>query len=430
MKVLVIGMGYVGTTLSLVLANEGHQVTGVDIDKQKIECLKNKHLYFYEPGLEQLLDKHLDNHSISFSTDVQTGIRDNEVIFVCVGTPQSEDGSPDLRYITATANEIGQSMNGYKLIIIKSTVPVGTNEMVSQWVEEAQVTPYPFDVVSNPEFLREGSALYDSLHPDRIVIGSTNENALQLVKSIFKDLHCPIVETTPRTAELIKYVSNSFLATKISFMNEIAKLCDSLGTNVNDIARGVGLDHRIGSHFLEAGIGYGGSCFPKDIKALLKTGAEQKVPLSILQSVENVNEQQYMYLMEKMLNRLGSLTNKSIAVFGLSFKPNTDDVREAPAFFIINYLLSKGVKINIHDPIVQLERFYSGYDIEQFDTAELAAAGTDAVILCTDWPHYMGVDWKSIQTTMNTPNLYDGRNMLNSKQMTDLGFYYEGVGYK
>ncbi len=422
MKVLVIGMGYVGTTLSLVLANEGHQVTGVDIDEEKITTLKNGKLYFYEPGLDKLLEEHLQNQTITFSTDIQTGIKQNDAIFICVGTPQSEDGSPDLQYISTSAKQIGQSMNDYKLVIIKSTVPVGTSELVKQLIEEEQLRKYPFDVVSNPEFLREGSALYDSLHPDRIVIGSSNERALIQVKNLFINLRCPIVETTPRTAELIKYVSNSFLATKITFMNEIAKLCDSLGSNVNDIARGVGLDHRIGPDFLEAGIGYGGSCFPKDVKALLKMAAAQKVELQILNSVDQVNTTQFMYLIQKLEAKLVSFKDKRVAVLGVSFKPNTDDVRESPALSIIHYLLNQGVKVKIHDPITR----YS--EVEQSATVEEAASGVDAIVICTNWPEYKEVDWKHIKTLMRMPIIFDGRNMLPASELSNLGFYYQGVG--
>ncbi|WML24832.1 UDP-glucose/GDP-mannose dehydrogenase family protein [Neobacillus sp. OS1-33] len=422
MKILIIGTGYVGTTTGLIFCEMGHKVTGLDLDEQKIQALRAGNLYFYEPGLEELLTKHLQTNQLAFTNDTETAIKDNDLIFICVGTPQAPDGSADLTYVKKVAKSIGQHLNQYKVIVTKSTVPVGTAKLVTSVIQENQTFPIPFDVVSNPEFLREGSALEDALHPDRIVIGTTSETARTIMRELYKDFHCPIVETHPKASEMIKYAANSFLALKISYINELARVCDKLSINVNDISNGIGLDHRINPHFLKAGMGYGGSCFPKDVNSLIQTAKELGNPLSILEAVVKVNAEQPVYFIEKMKQSLGSdLKNKTIAVLGLSFKANTDDTRESPSLILIDKLLEEQATIKTHDPIVKMGVPH------QFLTIEETVAGADALVICTDWDDYKNLNWQSLKTLMKQPYIFDGRNMLDKEKVEKLGFYYFGM---
>jgi UDPglucose 6-dehydrogenase len=421
-KILIIGTGYVGTTTGLIFCEMGHKVTGLDLDEQKIQALRAGNLYFYEPGLEELLTKHIQNNQLTFTNDTETAIKDNDLIFICVGTPQAPDGSADLTYVKKVAQSIGQHLNQYKVIVTKSTVPVGTAKLVTSVIQENQTFPIPFDVVSNPEFLREGSALEDALHPDRIVIGTTSETARTIMRELYKDFHCPIVETHPKASEMIKYAANSFLALKISYINELARVCDKLSINVNDISNGIGLDHRINPHFLKAGMGYGGSCFPKDVNSLIQTAKELGNPLSILEAVVKVNAEQPVYFIEKMKQSLGSdLKNKKIAVLGLSFKANTDDTRESPSLILIDKLLEEQATIKTHDPIVKMGVPH------QFPTIEETVAGADALVICTDWDDYKNLNWQSLKTLMKQPYIFDGRNMLDKEKVEKLGFYYCGM---
>ncbi len=422
MKILIIGTGYVGTTTGLIFCEMGHKVTGLDLDEQKIQALRAGNLYFYEPGLEELLTKHIQNNQLTFTNDTETSIKDNDLIFICVGTPQAPDGSADLTYVKKAAKSIGQHLNQYKVIVTKSTVPVGTAKLVTSVIQEHQTSPIPFDVVSNPEFLREGSALEDALHPDRIVIGTTSETARTIMRELYKDFHCPIVETHPKASEMIKYAANSFLALKISYINELARVCDKLSINVNDISNGIGLDHRINPHFLKAGMGYGGSCFPKDVNSLVQTAKELGNPLSILEAVVKVNAEQPVYFIEKIKQSLGSdLKNKTIAVLGLSFKANTDDTRESPSLILIDKLLEEQATIKTHDPIVKMGVPH------QFPTIEETVAGADALVICTDWDDYKNLNWQSLKTLMKQPYIFDGRNMLDKEKVEKLGFYYFGM---
>jgi UDPglucose 6-dehydrogenase len=425
MNVLVIGMGYVGTTLSLVLAKSGHHVTGLDLDLQKISALNQGNIYFHEPGLQELLDELTSTDRLSFTTDVQKSIHGNDVVFICVGTPSNEDGSANLQYIKSAATMIGENINDYKVVIIKSTVPVGTNETFESWIQEANTTEFKVDVVSNPEFLREGNALNDSLNPDRVVIGSSSDRATAIVKQLYHDVDCPILVTSRKGAELIKYTANAFLALKISFINEVAKLCDTIGVNIQDISKGIGTDHRIGSHFLNASLGYGGSCFPKDVSALLSTAAKYNVPLNIMKEVVAVNQIQPKYLLSQIKQQLGNLTNKKMALLGLSFKPHTDDIRESPALKMIDLLLKEDAIIHVHDPVVKLH----STKIDQFNKPEEAVENADAIIICTEWPQYNSLPWKEIKGKMNTPYIFDGRNMLDREQIKQIGFLYRGIGY-
>ncbi|MDG4656628.1 UDP-glucose/GDP-mannose dehydrogenase family protein [Ectobacillus antri] len=423
MNILVVGTGYVGTTTGLIFAEHGHKVTGVDIDENKIVNLQAGKLHFYEKGLEELLNKHLQQNNITFTTHIEQCIGDHDVIYICVGTPQKEDGSANLRYLEEVARSIGKYMNGYKTIVTKSTVPVGTAEKVTKWIEEEQVTLYEFDVVSNPEFLREGSALHDALNPDRIVVGALTKRAFEQMRSLFGKVTCPYVETTPRAAELIKYAANSFLALKISYINELARLCDQLNINVKDVAMGMGLDKRIGSQFLGAGIGYGGSCFPKDVNALLNTGHVNAVPLTILKSAVEVNQTQPFYVLKKMEHVLGNWIGKTVAVLGLSFKAGTDDMRESPSLIVIDYLLKQGVHVKVHDPVVR----WSSDKVLQFQSIEETIADSDAVLICTDWNQYKEFSWGAVKTLMKEPIIFDGRNCLDQEELQNLAVVYHGV---
>lgn len=430
MNILIIGMGYVGVTTGLVFAELGWQVTGLDTDAMKIKALSEGTLSFYEPGLDLLLTKHLVSGNIRFTSSAEEAIRENSVIFLCVGTPSDKDGSADLQAVRGAAQTIGTYMDDYKIITVKSTVPIETNHKVVSWIRESQSQPYTFDVVSNPEFLREGSALYDSLHPDRIIIGSESEQAAATISSLYAQINAPIFVTTPKTAEMIKYASNAFLATKISYVNELSRLCEALEVDVSDVTKGMGMDHRIGPHFLKAGIGYGGSCFPKDSKALVFTAKQQGIELNILDKVIHVNDTQVSHFMNVWEHKLGGFTDKTIAILGISFKPDTDDLREAPSLAIIQHLQSKQAVLRVHDPIAKLPASYLSNMVQQFDAIEMALQGCDAIILCSEWQAYIQADWAQLRTHMNDYYVFDGRNMLNAKEMTALGYSYYGIGHR
>lgn len=422
MNVLVIGTGYVGTTTGLVLCERGHKVMGLDIDKKKVEALSNGRLHFYEKGLPKLLKEHLEKKNISFTTDVKAAIEQNDIIFICVGTPKNEDGSADLSAVYSVARMIGTFMNQYKVVINKSTVPVGTAAKVKEIIESVNAD-IPFDVVSNPEFLREGSALYDALHPDRVVIGGSSQKAFEMMRSLYSTETAPFIETTPQAAELIKYASNSFLALKISFINQLARLCDTLEVDIDEVSKGMGLDHRIGPHFLKAGIGYGGSCFPKDVSALISIAKEQGIRLSILEEVEAINKSQPFYLINKLENALGVLEKKRIAVLGLAFKPGTDDTRESPSLVLIDELIKKGCSLKVHDPIVTV----TDQRVEQCTDVIGTVSDTDAVVLVTDWGEYTQFDWGKVFEVVKQPYVLDGRNVLNKQELENLGFHYQGI---
>ncbi|MEH7380577.1 UDP-glucose/GDP-mannose dehydrogenase family protein [Bacillus sp. JJ1533] len=424
MNVLVIGTGYVGTTTGLVLCENGHKVIGLDIDENKINSLNEGKLYFYEKGLDELLITHLNRGNISFTTEPMDAIQNSDIIYICVGTPEKEDGKADLKFVRDVAMMIGKYINNYKIIVNKSTVPVGTAKMVSNIIMENNRDNIPFDVVSNPEFLREGNALSDAINPDRIVIGSSNMEAAKMVSELYTNVTAPIIVTSPETSELIKYASNSFLALKVSFTNELSKLCDSMKIDIDEISLGMGLDHRIGPYFLKAGIGYGGSCFPKDVNALLTTSKDYGVNLSILEQVVSVNDSQPLYFIDKVARILGELKNKTIAVLGIAFKPGTDDTRESPSLRIIEYLVNAQCNVRVHDPIVTI----SLQEVEQFTHVIDAVKGADAVLICTDWDEYRLLDWDSIRKEIKQPYIFDGRNFLNKEELETIGFIYEGVG--
>ncbi|WP_087971984.1 UDP-glucose dehydrogenase family protein [Oceanobacillus rekensis] len=429
MKVLIIGMGYVGTTMGVVFANAGHEVTGLDIDEGKIDSLKKGKLYFYEPGLQEMLVNQMDHQRLSFTTDTKKAIENHDILFITVGTPPLENGNADLTYLKKVAQMIGRFKNREKTIIVKSTVPIGTTSKVEQWISEAGADSNPVNVAMNPEFLREGSALQDALYPDRIIIGSDNKTTLKTLHKLYQSFSCPILKTTAMAAETIKYASNAFLATKISFINEMAKLCDTLGVNIKDVSKGMGLDDRIGPHFLEPGLGYGGSCFPKDIKELLLTADTYQRPLHLLKEVEKINKNQSSYFIEKVKNSFDTLEGKRIAIFGLAFKSHTDDTRESVSFPIIDQLLEEKSNVVVHDPVVQLSKDWVGKGVQQSSDPYEAVKGCDAILICTNWPVYKELDWERVHQLVKQPYIFDGRNMLEAKKVKDLQFHYKGIGY-
>jgi len=428
MSILIMGLGYVGVTTGLVFAELGWNVVGYDPNRERLGALAEGMLPFHEPELADKLNHHGASGRIRFTDDIAAAVAECETIFICVGTPASSDGSADLQYIKQASEMIGRHMQQYKLIIIKSTVPVGTNEKVAEWVGEARQGDIPFDVVSNPEFLREGSAWYDAMHPDRIVIGSHHREVVYKVRQLYRGIACPIMVCSPRTAEMIKYASNAFLAAKISYMNELARLCDLLGVNVNDVAAGMGLDERIGHRFLHAGIGYGGSCFPKDVKALLHQAEQHGMRLSILEQVHHVNRTQAKYAVDLWEPVLGTYADKAVAVLGLAFKKDTDDQRESPALSIITELMNRDAYIRVHDPMARLPKSKQSARLVQLDSIEDVLRGADAAIIATDWPVYAELDWGKLRDVMKAPVVLDGKNILNGNRMQMLGFIYRGVG--
>jgi UDPglucose 6-dehydrogenase len=431
MKVSVIGTGYVGLVAGTCFAESGNDVICVDIDERKVKMLRKGECPIYEPGLPELLRKNIAEKRLSFTTDLDGAVRKTAIIFLALPTPQSEDGSADLQHVLAVAKKIGKMMDGYKVIVNKSTVPVGTTDKVREIV--AAQTKHPFDVVSNPEFLKEGAAVNDFLKPDRVVIGSRSQKALD----IMADLYSPFVRTgnplimmDERSAELTKYAANSFLATKVSFMNEIANLCERVGADIDLIRKGLGTDARIGNQFLFAGLGYGGSCFPKDVAALLNTARAHGQELQIVNSVEEVNRRQKKLVVEKLKGHFGgSLKGKTIALWGLSFKPNTDDVREAPALTIIDALLKEGAHIHAHDPAAMEEtKKKIGDAVKYYEGNYEALKGAHALIIVTEWNEFRRPDFDRMKALMKEPVIFDGRNIYNPHVMAEKGFVYYGIG--
>lgn len=431
MKITVIGTGYVGLVAGACFADMGNEVICIDNNLEKISQLKNGIIPIYEPGLEELVKANTAEKRLTFSTDIDNAVKTSEVCFIAVGTPQGEDGSADLKYVFDVAKSIAKAMNGYKVIVDKSTVPVGTAEKVTEIIK--QNTSYPFDVVSNPEFLKQGNAVDDFLHPDRVVIGSDSDRAT----GIMQDIYAPFFRTGNRvivmdvkSAEMTKYASNSFLATKISFMNEIANLCEKVGADAEMVRVGMSTDSRIGNKFLFPGLGYGGSCFPKDVKALIKTGLENNCTMSIIASADRVNKSQRKSFVEKIVHRFGeNLEGKTFAVWGLAFKPKTNDMREAPSITIINSLLEKGAKLKAFDPkAVDDAKFYFKDKITYAKTAYDALDNADGLLLLTEWNEFRRPDFEKIKTMMKTPVIFDGRNQYDTKRLEEKGFEYHQIG--
>lgn len=433
MKICVIGTGYVGLVAGACLADMGNDVICVDNNKDKIEKLQNSIVPIYEPGLEELIKVNKSENRLHFTTDITSAVQKSEVCFIAVGTPQGEDGSADLQYVFQVAESIAKSMNGYKVIVDKSTVPVGTAEKVSKIIKDN--TDYDFDVVSNPEFLKQGSAVDDFLSPDRVVIGSNSNKA----SAIMQEIYSPFFRTGNRvivmdvkSAEMTKYASNSFLAVKISFMNEIANLCEKVGADAEMVRVGMSTDSRIGNKFLFPGLGYGGSCFPKDVKALVKTGSENDCEMSIIKSADNVNKKQRQYFIDKITKKFGEdLSGKIFAVWGLAFKPKTNDMREAPAITVINALLEKGAKVQAYDPkAMESAEFIFGDKISYAKNSYDALKNSDALLLLTEWNEFRHPDFDIIKNLMKTPIIFDGRNQYNRSRITSRGFEYICMGNK
>lgn len=428
MKLTVIGTGYVGLVSGVCFALGGHHVICVDKDETKIEKLKRKESPIYEPGIEELIELNLREGRLSFSSDLQESVRRSDIIILAVGTPSLPNGEADLSYIEGAASEIAQAMEGHKIIMTKSTVPVGTNERIANII--SKYTTEPFDIVSAPEFLREGSAIRDTLHPDRIVIGLDNPELEPTMRELHKGFTENVFVTDIRSAEMIKYASNAFLATKISFINEIANICEKVGADVTEVAEGMGMDQRIGSSFLQAGIGYGGSCFPKDTNALIQIAGNVDYEFKLLKSVVEVNKGQRFMIISKLHESLGSLVGKTIGIWGLAFKPNTDDVREAPAREIVEALVNEGATVKLYDPIAA-PNFKQQFDHSQLrwcNLPEEAAEGTDAVCLLTDWSLLKEIDLHQLAKSMRSGVLIDGRNVYTKEQIEGTGLVYHSVG--
>lgn len=432
MKITVIGCGYVGLVTAAALAEAGHWVTGVDRDPLKINKLRRQEVPFYEKDLEPLLRRHAKTGRLSFTTSLGLGVANSQIIFIAVGTPPLSDGAVDLSQIEAVAAEIGPQLHSYTVIVNKSTVPVGTTQRIKAIIGQHTRRPVPFDVVSNPEFLREGNAVYDFMNPDRIVIGADSPQAFKLMEEIYRPLlkkKIPLIQTNPETAELIKYASNAFLATKISFINEIAELCEAVGADLPTVARGMGLDHRIGPEFLAAGPGYGGSCFPKDTKALIHLARTHGKQVSIVEATDAVNTRVQKKMLAKIIRTLDPPTGKTIAVFGLAFKANTDDLRDSPALPIIEGLLRAGAQIRVHDPkALAAGKEIFGDKITYCEDEYTAAQNASAVVIVTEWEQYRQLNLDLLKAKMAQAIVIDLRNLLPPEQVRAHGFIYEGIG--
>jgi UDPglucose 6-dehydrogenase len=428
-KICVVGTGYVGLVTGTCFADLGNQVTCLDLDENRISKLKQGIMPIYEPGLVEMVDQNVRSGRLVFTTDYQEGLADAEFAFIAVGTPSGDDGEADLQYVRVAAEGIAGVMNHPIIVVNKSTVPVGTGDWVSDIITKCCSNgKFEFSVVSNPEFLREGSAINDFMNPDRIILGSTNPNAANRVAQLYNSLRCPIMVTDLRTAEMIKYASNAFLATRISFINEIANMCEEMGADVREVARGMGQDKRIGHAFLDAGLGWGGSCFPKDVKALVHMAVLQGTHPQLLQAVIEINRNQRRRVVFRLRRALNGLNEKVIGVLGLSFKPNTDDIREAPALEVIHLLENEGATVKAYDPQAMIAASKVLNRVKLCDNPYLVAEGADALILATEWNEFKQLDFARIFQLMRKPVIMDARNLWDPDRMRSLGFKYFGVG--
>ena len=437
MNIAIVGTGYVGLVSGTCFAEMGAHVTCVDVDTQKIAKLKNGIMPIYEPGLEELVKRNAEVGRLKFTTDLTEVLDDVEVVFSAVGTPPDEDGSADLKYVLAVARQFGQHINKYTILVTKSTVPVGTAEKVKAAIQEEldkRGVDVPFDVASNPEFLKEGAAIKDFMSPDRVVVGTESEKATKVMTRLYKPFlinNFRVIFMDIPSAEMTKYAANAMLATRISFMNDIANLCERVGANVDSVRKGIGTDSRIGSKFLYAGCGYGGSCFPKDVKALLHTGLDNDYHMEVIEAVERVNEKQKSIVYDKILKTAGPVKGKTIALLGLAFKPETDDMREAPALVVIDKLLKDGATVRVFDPIAMEEckrRIGDSvtYCKDMYDTCD----GADVLALMTEWRQFRMPSWNVIQKVMRGNVVVDGRNIYDRHELEDLGFVYTRIGEK
>lgn len=431
MHIAVIGTGYVGLVSGACFAEFGVDVTCVDVDVTKIEKLNNGIIPIYEPGLDKIVTKNVAAGRLHFTTDIKSAVEGALVVFLAVGTPPQPDGTPDMSYYRQAAKDIAGSMNGFKVLVTKSTVPVGTGKWLREFVSANLAIETDFGVASNPEFLREGAAIEDFMRPDRVVIGSNEDRAIDVMKDLYRPLYLietPIVITSLEAAELIKYAANAFLATKITFINEVANLCDAIGCDVHDVARGMGMDNRIGRKFLHPGPGYGGSCFPKDTRALTTVADQFGVETRIVDAVIEANERQRDAMIPKIEKLVGDLTGKKIGVLGLSFKPETDDMRESPAIDIIAQLQKRGATIKAYDPVAMDESRHYIYGIEYATDEYDAIDGADALVILTEWNQFRALDLDRVKELLTSPKIADLRNIYEPKDMRELGFEYVGVG--
>ena len=431
MKIAVIGTGYVGLVAGTCLADMGNQVICVDNDKEKIKQLNNAKIPIYEPGLEELIKTNLDEKRLSFSENIELAIKESSVCFIAVGTPMEENGSANLKYVFQVAEDIAKNMNEYKVIVNKSTVPIGTAQKIKETIKS--ITKFPFDIVSNPEFLKQGNAVFDFLSPDRIIIGTETEKSKKIMEEVYSSFlktSNRIIFTDIKSAEMIKYASNSFLATKISFMNEMANLCEKVGADIEMVRIGMSTDTRIGNKFLFPGVGYGGSCFPKDVKALINTGEENGIEMSIIKAVDKVNTNQKLAFTQKVLDHFNNdVKNKTIAIWGLAFKPKTNDMREAPAITIINKLLQQGAIITAFDPkAIESAKYIWGDKIEYTQNSYDALEKADALLLLTEWNEFRNPDFEKLKSLMKSPVIFDGRNQYNKQDLINLGIKYYCIG--
>ena len=426
-----IGTGYVGLVTGACFAEFGVEVTCVDVDESKIERLKNGVIPIYEPGLDTIVEKNAAAGRLHFTTDITDAVKGATVVFLAVGTPPKADGSPDMSYYQQAAKDVAESINGYKVLVTKSTVPVGTGKWLREFVRANLKTETGFGVASNPEFLREGAAIQDFMRPDRVVIGSNEPEAIEVMKELYRPLYLietPIVITSLEAAELIKYAANAFLATKITFINEIANLCDAIGCDVHDVARGMGMDNRIGRKFLHPGPGYGGSCFPKDTRALTTVADQFGVETRIVDAVIDANERQREAMIPKIEKLVGDLSGKRIGMLGLSFKPETDDMRESPAIDIVNSLVAKGSTVKAFDPVAMDEAKHCLPDIEYAEDEYDAIRDADVLVIVTEWNQFRALDMDKVKSLLKSPKIADLRNIYEPEDMRELGFEYVGVG--
>ena len=431
-KICVVGTGYVGLVTGTCFADLGNDVTCLDIDEARIEKINNGIMPIYEPGLEQLVEANISAGRLTFTTDYKLALTNVEYVFIAVGTPSGDEGEADLQFVRSAAEAISDEVNHPIIVVNKSTVPVGTGDWVTDIIHKRRKAtggePLDFKVVSNPEFLREGSAINDCMNPDRVVLGSTDRNAAKKIAELYTPLRCPVMITDLRTAEMIKYASNAFLATKISFINEMANMCEELGADVVEVARGMGLDKRIGPAFLDAGLGWGGSCFPKDVKALAHMAVLHGTHPQLLQAVMEINRNQRRRVIYKLRNALNGLNEKTVGILGLSFKPNTDDIRDAPALEIIHMLENEGAIIKAYDPQGAENAKTMIPRVILCETPYKVAEGADALVVATEWNEFKQLDFERIKSVMNQPVLIDGRNIWDPDSMVEKGFNYFGIG--
>ena len=426
MRICLVGTGYVGLVTGACFADLGHDVTCVDVVAEKVEKLRGGQIPIHEPGLDEVVQRGLEAGRLRFTTDLGEGVRGAQFVFICVPTPPAEDGSADLSHVEQAAVDIAGHIGDYKIIVNKSTVPIGSSNVVERIIRQRIPAQIEFDVASNPEFLREGSAVFDFMHPDRVVVGTGSQRAAGLLTELYRPLGAPLIVTDPATAEMIKYASNAFLATKISFINAISNICDSVGADVKDVALGMGYDARIGFEFLRPGPGFGGSCLPKDCRALISLAEKNGYDFGLLRGVLQVNDAQRIVISSKVARLLGGLDNKTIGVWGLAFKPNTDDIRYSPSLAVIQDLQAAGARIKAYDPAVHASEVLEG--LERATDPLEAVEGADALLLMTEWNEFRWLDFGKVRQAMRTPTVIDARNFLDPHLLRQLGFTYEGIG--